>query len=54
MYILNIASTIKKIPVNEIRDFIFENYYKKIRFSKEIIKQLVFNETSEKKDVQSK
>ena len=31
MYILNIARTIKKIPVNEIRYFIFENYYKRIR-----------------------
>ena len=32
MYILNIASTIKKMSVNELRDFIFENYYKGIRF----------------------
>ena len=35
MYILNIARAIKKMSVNEIRDFIFENYYKRIRFSKE-------------------
>ena len=35
MYILNIAKAIKKISVNEIRDFIFENYYKRIVFSKE-------------------
>ena len=35
MYILNIASAIKKLSVNEIRVFIFENYYKRIRFSKE-------------------
>ena len=34
MYILNIARAIKKIPVNEIKDFIFENCYKRIRFSK--------------------
>ena len=34
MYILNTARAIKKIPVNEIRDFIFENYYKRIGFSK--------------------
>ena len=27
MYILNIGSATKKISVNEIRDFIFENYY---------------------------
>ena len=35
MYILNIASAIKKMTVNEIRDFIFESYYKRIGFSKE-------------------
>ena len=35
MYILNFASTIKKMSVNEIRYFIFENYYKRIGFSKE-------------------
>ena len=35
MYILNIASAIKKMRVNEIRDFIFENYYKQIGFVKE-------------------
>ena len=35
MYILNISRAIKKMSVNEIRDFIFENYYKRIRFSKE-------------------
>ena len=35
MYFLNIASIRKKMPINEIRDFIFENYYKRIRFSKE-------------------
>ena len=35
MYILNIPRTIKKMSVNEIREFIFENYYKRIRFSKE-------------------
>ena len=34
MYILNIASSIKKMSVNEIRDFIFENYYKRNGFSK--------------------
>ena len=34
MYILNIARAIKKIHVNEIRDFILENYYKRIGFSK--------------------
>ena len=35
MYVLDIASAIKKIPVNEIRDFIFENYYKRTDISKE-------------------
>ena len=35
MYILNIASAIKKMSVNEIKDFSFENYYKQIGFSKE-------------------
>ena len=35
MYILNIARAIKKMSVNEIREFIFENYYKRIGFSKE-------------------
>ena len=35
MYILNIARAIKKMSVNEIRDFIFENYCKRIGFSKE-------------------
>ena len=35
MYILSIARAIKKMPVNEIRNFIFENYYKRIEFAKE-------------------
>ena len=29
MYIPNIASTIKEMTVNELRDFVFEKYYKK-------------------------
>ena len=29
------ARAIKKMSVNEIRDFFFENYYKRIGFSKE-------------------
>ena len=36
MYILNVARAKKKVPVNEIRDFIFENYYKRTVFYKEI------------------
>ena len=35
MYTLDIVRAIRKISVNEIRDFIFENYYKRIGFSKE-------------------
>ena len=35
MYILNITKDIKMVSVNKIRDFIFENYYKRIGFSKE-------------------
>ena len=35
MYILNITKAMKKISVDEIKDFIFENYYKRIGFSKE-------------------
>ena len=35
MYILNIAIAIKKMTVNELRDFIFENYCKQTGFEKE-------------------
>ena len=35
MYILNIVGALKKMSVNEIRDFIFENYYNRVGFSKE-------------------
>ena len=35
MDILNIANTIKKMTVNELRDFIFENCYKQIGFARE-------------------
>ena len=35
MYTMNIARAIKKMSVNEIKDFIFENYYKRTGFSKE-------------------
>ena len=30
MYIMNIARDVKKMSVNEMRDFIFENYCKRI------------------------
>ena len=32
MYILDIASAIKRITINERRDFIFGNYYKRFEF----------------------
>ena len=35
MYVLNISSTIKKMTVNQLRDFIFEKYYKRIGLVKE-------------------
>ena len=34
MYILNIDKALKKMSINEIKDFIFENFYKRIWFSK--------------------
>ena len=44
--IVNISSTIKTVTVNEIRDFIYENYRKQVGFNK---KHLLFIETAEKK-----
>ena len=35
MYILNITSAIRKITFNELKDFIFENYYKGIGFPRD-------------------
>ena len=32
MYIINVTTAIKKMSVKEIRDFIFENYCKRIGF----------------------
>ena len=46
MYILNIASAIKKMSVNELRDFTFGNYNKPIGFG---FAHVLFNETFEKK-----
>ena len=37
MYTLNITKAIKRMSVNDIRDFIYGNYYKRIGFSKEDI-----------------
>ena len=39
MYILNILSALKKITIKELRDFIFENYYRRIEFRKKIVVQ---------------
>ena len=49
MYILNIDNATKKMTANELRDFIFENYYKRLSFSK---KNLFMNETLEKEGLQ--
>ena len=35
MCILNITRAVKIMSVNEIRDFTFDNYYKRTQFSKE-------------------
>ena len=35
MYVLIIPRAVKKMSGSEMRDFIFENYYKKIGFSEE-------------------
>ena len=37
MYILNIPKAINKMSINEIKDFLFENYYKRIRFLKKTV-----------------
>ena len=37
MYILNIARSLKNLSANEIKDFIFENYYKKLDFVKNAV-----------------
>ena len=35
MHIINITRAIKNMSINKIRNFIFENYYERIRYSKE-------------------
>ena len=35
MYTLNIIKAMKKMNANEIKDFIYKNYYKRVGFSKE-------------------
>ena len=34
MYVLDITKAIKSMLINEIKDFMFKNYYKRIEFSK--------------------
>ena len=43
MHTLNLDKAMKKVPVNNIKNFIFENHYKQIWFSNET------SETLEKK-----
>ena len=50
MYILNISNAIKKMAVNEIRDLIFENFYKWIGFSKK--NPVIIQWNIRKKDLQ--
>ena len=50
MYILNLARAIKKVLVNEIRDFIFENFCNRIGFSKENSYYLVEHLKRKKKE----
>ena len=35
MYVLNMVSAIKKMTVNELKDFFFENYYQRMGFARE-------------------
>ena len=35
MYSINITKAIKRMSVNQVRDSVFENYYKRIEFSNE-------------------
>ena len=35
MYILDITKATQNMSINEMKDIIFENYYKRIRFFKE-------------------
>ena len=35
MYILNILNAIKKITIKEITNFIYEKYYRRVKFPRE-------------------
>ena len=37
MYILNINKAVKKMSLNKIRDFFFENFYNQIGFLRKIV-----------------
>ena len=50
MYILNISNAMEKMTVNEIRDIIFENYYKQIGFF--LKKSVIIQWNIRKKDFQ--
>ena len=50
MYILNIARAIRTMAVNELRDSIFENFYKQVGFSEE--KRYYPRKRQKKKDLQ--
>ena len=50
MYILNLPRAIKKVLVNVIRDFIFENFCNRIGFSKENSYYLVEHLKRKKKE----
>ena len=50
MYILNLPGAIKKVLVNVIRDFIFENFCNRIGFSKENSYYLVEHLKRKKKE----
>ena len=50
MYILNTLRAIKTIAIKELKDFIFENYYRRIEITKErliLLKKPLLNEISE-------
>ena len=50
MHIVNIANALKKMTVNEIKDFIYGNYCKRIGFYKENCYYLM--KQQKKKDLQ--
>ena len=50
IYTINITKTIKKMSANDIRDFIYENYYKRNGFSKEDSYRLLNSSKKKKKD----